>query len=309
MNDLISTRVDKARALLLQARDSKDAKKVMDMAHAAEIYARRQKLSQESIDYAHGVKVDAMTLLGEFLERTPKNIGANGSRFTGDKREPVKDKTPTLADNGISKKESSLSQKLFKLSKSEPERHAMIRDAKTPISSAFSSAHVSNNSGENEWYTPIEYIDAARAVLGNFDLDPASSKVANEVVKARKFFTKEDDGLAKEWSGKVWMNPPYAGELIGQFTEKLTTSFLSGEVSFAIALVNNATETKWFQRIASEASAICFPSTRIKFWNPAKFTASPLQGQAVIFLGTSSLLFISEFRKFGLTCNVVRGQT
>ena len=44
-----------------------------------------------------------------------------------------------------------------------------------------------------EWYTPKKYIEAARIVMGNIDLDPASSKMANEIVKAPAYFTRDDD--------------------------------------------------------------------------------------------------------------------
>ena len=54
---------------------------------------------------------------------------------------------------------------------------------------------IQQNTGNNERYTPKEYIDAAREVLGTIDLDPASSELANETVKATKIYTAEDDGL------------------------------------------------------------------------------------------------------------------
>jgi phage N-6-adenine-methyltransferase len=159
--------------------------------------------------------------------------------------------------------------------------------------------HVSHNSGENEWYTPAPFIEAARSVMGGIDLDPASSEIANRTVKADQIFTEQDDGLKQDWPiGRIWMNPPYAQPLMGQFANKFASEVRRG--SEGVVLVNNATETAWFQTIAAECSAICFPKTRIRFLDPQGNPGAPLQGQAIIYCGPSPDAFEEAFAAFGL---------
>lgn len=171
---------------------------------------------------------------------------------------------------------------------------------KNPSREGEKNVHVSHNSGENEWYTPALYIEAARSVMGGIDLDPATSEVANRTVQAATYFTAQDDGLARTWPiGRIWMNPPYAQPLMGQFAEKMAQEVERGSES--VVLVNNATETVWFQRMASVCSAICFPRGRIRYLTPDGEPAnSPLQGQAIIYSGPNADKFDDEFSNFGL---------
>jgi ParB family chromosome partitioning protein len=161
--------------------------------------------------------------------------------------------------------------------------------------------HVAHNSGQNEWYTPAPWIEAARATMGGIDCDPASSAIANERVRATAIWTAEDDGRERVWGERVWMNPPYAQPLVADFCEALAVRFERGEVTQACVLVNNGTETAWFHRLLSVASAVCFPRTRVRFLAPSgEPSGSPLQGQACVYLGSNREAFTTHFRAFGV---------
>jgi ParB family chromosome partitioning protein len=165
------------------------------------------------------------------------------------------------------------------------------------IGQASAAAHVSRNSGVPEWYSPPDLVQAARAVLGRIDTDPASSDKAQLVVRAGRFYTLDDDGLSREWTGRVWLNPPYTPGIIEQFVDRLCDHVQAGNP--AILLVNNATETKWFQRAARLAAALCFPQGRVRFLDEDGSPGTPLQGQAVLYFGDDVERFIKQFGPFG----------
>jgi phage N-6-adenine-methyltransferase len=162
-----------------------------------------------------------------------------------------------------------------------------------------SRPHVSYNSGENEWYTPPVFIELARDVMGSIDLDPATSAFAQETVLAETYFTKEDDGLSRPWSGRVWMNPPYEKGLIDQFIDKLALHFEAGNVEQFVVLVNNATDTRWFARLLEVASAVVFPTGRVRFLRPDGERGAPLQGQALVYGGPNAERFASVTHGIG----------
>ena len=71
---------------------------------------------------------------------------------------------------------------------------------------ANNATYINQTSGAVDYYTPKMIVKAARCVMGNIDLDPASSVVANLSVQADQFYTQTDDGLAQPWFGNVWLN-------------------------------------------------------------------------------------------------------
>ena len=165
---------------------------------------------------------------------------------------------------------------------------------------AVSAPHVSRNSGQNEWYTPAAFVAAARECMGGIDTDPASSEIANGTVGASVFYTVDDDGLSMVWAGRVWMNPPYSQPLIARFCAAVADKYDTDEIDCACVLVNNATETAWFQRLLKSAVGVCFPKGRIRFIDPTgRPSGAPLQGQAIVYMGRDLDAFGAAFRQFG----------
>lgn len=153
--------------------------------------------------------------------------------------------------------------------------------------------------GENEWYTPVQHIELARTVLGEIDLDPASSLIANQQVKAARFFSQASNGLEKDWAGRVWLNPPYAQPAIAHFADKMVSEWNRGEVTGAIVLTHNYTDTAWFQKLAHAAAALCFTRGRVRFVSPAGELAAPTQGQCFFYFGEDVDIFADVFGEIG----------
>jgi site-specific DNA-methyltransferase (adenine-specific) len=130
-NDLIVVKVDRARMLLAEARDASQAKQVADLAQAAEVYAKRQKLSEEVIQHAHAVKVDALTLLGEFLKANPPRGAGPGRGHKGEKKTNSKGELVFGLPREIPAKESSNAQALAELKEKDPGLHEQVRTGQT----------------------------------------------------------------------------------------------------------------------------------------------------------------------------------
>ena len=110
----------------------------------------------------------------------------------------------------------------------------------------------------NEWYTPPEIFTKLKV---DFDLDVASPKEKIPWLPTEYWFSKDDDGLKKDWFGFVWCNPPY-GKETGVWLEKFI-NYGNG-----IALVNARTDTCWFHNYATKADILCFVKGRISFYKP-----------------------------------------
>ncbi len=109
----------------------------------------------------------------------------------------------------------------------------------------------------DEWLTPPELV----RVLGPFDLDPCSP-VKRPWDTAKMHYTINDNGLAKPWAGRVWLNPPY-GPATGKWLARLA------DYGDGIALIFARTETRmFFMNVWNKADAVLFMEGRIHFYRP-----------------------------------------
>lgn len=156
----------------------------------------------------------------------------------------------------------------------------------------------------DSWYTPAGYCDLIRQALGGtIDLDPFTSRQANETVQARRILTVEDNAMLCPWPPveTVFMNPPYSAGCCATAVARFVREFKAGTFREGVVLVNNATETGWFQQLASVASAICFPNCRIRFDAlDGKRSSKNTRGQTFFFLGLDPARFIQVMRPQGL---------
>jgi hypothetical protein len=111
--------------------------------------------------------------------------------------------------------------------------------------------------------------------LGPFDLDPCAATVRPWDCAARNI-VEADDGLAHEWEGRVWLNPPFDRYQVGRWIERLAAH------GNGIAVVHARTETAWFRPIWRRASAIHFLFDRIKFVRPDGSEQSANSGAPVV---------------------------
>lgn len=163
------------------------------------------------------------------------------------------------------------------------------------------TARGTEGTGEFLRYTPPEYVEPVRTVMGSIELDPCSDETAQRVVKADRYFTEEDNGLEQDWVAEtLFMNPPYSKKLLPKFVDKLIDELEAKRTKQAIMLVNACPDTAWFRKAAASCKAICFVAVRIPFWTPQGETVAPTQGQAYFLYGKGLNEFRKEFSKLGI---------
>lgn len=123
------------------------------------------------------------------------------------------------------------------------------------------------------WSTPQEFFDKYDEIY-NFNVDVCAT---DENAKCEKYFTQEQDGLAQEWVGVCWMNPPYGRE-IKHWMKKAFESSQKGAT--VVCLVPSRTDTIWWHDYAMKGS-IEFIKGRLKFGGSKN--SAPFPSAVVVF--------------------------
>ncbi len=136
-------------------------------------------------------------------------------------------------------------------------------------------------SNTSEWTTPVEFFNKLDEEF-NFTTDVCATK---ENAKCVNYYTKEDDGLSKDWTGNCFMNPPYGRE-IGDWVKKAYESDC-----LVVGLLPARTDTKWFHNYIYKKAEIRFIKGRLKFGGSKN--SAPFPSMVVIWDDAKRLMYKS----------------
>lgn len=143
------------------------------------------------------------------------------------------------------------------------------------------------SSKTDDWSTPQELFDKLESEF-SFDVDVCATK---ENTKCFNYWTKEDDGLSKDWTGlKCWMNPPYGRE-IGKWIKKASES----NARIVVALIPARTDTRWWHDYIQDKADVKFIKGRLKFGG-AKNSA-PFPSCIVYFAEKTNEAYVNGYRR------------
>lgn len=137
------------------------------------------------------------------------------------------------------------------------------------------SLEVMTSSRSGDWATDPAVYQQLAVEFGGFELDPCAS---HDNHKCARYFTADDDGLEREWTGRVFMNPPYGrtlGRTLGHWMQKAWEASQS-TAELVVCLVPARTDVRWWHEYAVRGE-VRFVKGRLRFGDlraPAPFPSA-----------------------------------
>lgn len=291
---------DQAKQALAEASSVDEVLDIKDKMEALKMYLRQHGESREMQNQCALISIRAQQKAADIVDKMQENgeLNKNGKPSHGER---------VLKDFDINYSALHRWRKIQIIPDEVLQQYvAMVNEAGEELTTAgllrFNDGKARDieriqSKSVNEWFTPEKYIRAVHQVLGQVDVDPASNPIANKIVKAKIFYTKDDNGLKYDWPGKVFLNPPYGG-LTKKFASQLVRQFQNNITTEAILLVNaNSTDTNWFAPMFDYI--ICFTNHRIDFISSESKAGGSTHGSAFVYFGNNIEKFINHFKKFG----------
>ena len=132
------------------------------------------------------------------------------------------------------------------------------------------------SSKTDNWATPQDFFDNLNEEF-HFTLDPCANEKNH---KCDLFYTKEQDGLTKDWGGHVvFCNPPYGKEIADWVRYSYEQSQKPNTT--VVMLIPARTDTRYFHDYIYGKAEIRFIKGRLKFGDAT--TAAPFPSMVVVY--------------------------
>ncbi len=172
---------------------------------------------------------------------------------------------------------------------------------------------IQHSSRTDNWSTPESIVEMIHEVIGIPDLDPASSKINNRYINAKRIITAQENGLVSRWVFDstpitVFVNPP--GGKIGNksitkmFWQRLMEYRNTESINEAIFMFFSVEGLQNTQSLPHPATdfPLCIPSKRIKFESECGLKKQPSHSNAIVYvpgLVNNTSKFYQVFRELG----------
>lgn len=163
---------------------------------------------------------------------------------------------------------------------------------------------INQTTGNVEYRTPQNIVEAARLCMGGINLDPASSYAFNHHIKAEAFFGLQKngsfiDGLKEDWHGRIWLNHPFSSYNNARWIAKLVEEQEVGNIEAACCITYACTSERWFQPLLKRLQ--CFPSPRTNYLLPdGTVKQGVTKGSVITYFGNDPDKFACAFADIGI---------
>lgn len=153
----------------------------------------------------------------------------------------------------------------------------------------------------DDFYTPIEIVNAAREAMGGIDLDAASHWRANYEHKIPEYFHVHRSAFENDWYGKVWLNPPYGNNK--PWFDRMMQFIENGAIE-QLCMISPVWvfNTQQALPIMKKVSASIILSPTPSFWgHPSETRNGTNHPHMLIYIGNRRESFIKAFcPRFGI---------